>query len=61
MSITKNILHQKLKFAKQHTNMKKNDYVSRYYFLTTKLGKRNRLAAALTSQWVVLMEQKYVN
>ena len=27
----------------------------------TKLGKRNRQTAASMSQWVVLMEQKYVN
>ena len=47
--------------------MDKNDLriiniaASYYFFLITKLGKRKRWTAALMSQCVVLMEQKYVN
>ena len=66
-SITEIIVHQKFKFAKQYTNINKNHLpiinycASHYFFLITKLRKKKRQTAALTSQWVVLMKQKYVN
>ena len=66
-SITDNILHQTFRFAKQHTNIDKNDLriinhcQKSLLFSDNKIWKKRRQTATLTSQWVVLMEQKYVN
>ena len=37
-----------------------SNFITKHFLITT-YGKRNQQTAALTSQWVVLMEQKYVN
>ena len=66
-SITENILHQTFKFAKQHTNIDKNNLRiinhchKSLLFSDNKTWKKRQQTAALTSQWVVLMQQKYIN